>query len=105
MDRAALGKWSCMSRVEDRVDREAIVWRSDRHLLHDLYPIRLTSTRVILDRNTIHSTSIRFDVQICYPTATRPYTITSRLLFDHTRALYPIRSTSTRVILDRFVRL
>ncbi|KAH3818258.1 hypothetical protein DPMN_119860 [Dreissena polymorpha] len=38
----------------------------------------------------------------CYPTATRPYTITFRLLFDHTRDLYPIRSTSTRVILDRY---
>ncbi|KAH3696343.1 hypothetical protein DPMN_083806 [Dreissena polymorpha] len=25
MDREALGKWSCISRVEDRVDREAIV--------------------------------------------------------------------------------
>ncbi|KAH3847744.1 hypothetical protein DPMN_090075 [Dreissena polymorpha] len=25
------------------------------------------------------------DVLDCYPTATRPYTITSRLLFDHTR--------------------
>ncbi|KAH3891508.1 hypothetical protein DPMN_015612 [Dreissena polymorpha] len=24
MDREALGKWSCISRVEDRVDREAI---------------------------------------------------------------------------------
>ncbi|KAH3832486.1 hypothetical protein DPMN_105776 [Dreissena polymorpha] len=29
MNRAALGKWSCISRVEDRVDREAIVWRLD----------------------------------------------------------------------------
>ncbi|KAH3859149.1 hypothetical protein DPMN_101865 [Dreissena polymorpha] len=44
-------------------------------------------------------------IDYCYPTATRPYTIISRLLFDHTRALYPIRSTTTRVILDRFVRL
>ncbi|KAH3726380.1 hypothetical protein DPMN_052242 [Dreissena polymorpha] len=64
MDREVLGKWSCISREEDRVDREAIVRRSDRHLLHDLYPIRSTSNRGIIDRNTIHSTSIRFDVQI-----------------------------------------
>ncbi|KAH3785024.1 hypothetical protein DPMN_163107 [Dreissena polymorpha] len=53
MDREALGKWSCISRVEDRVDHEAI-----------------TATRRLLDRTRSHP--------------------------DHTRALYPIRSTSTR---------
>ncbi|KAH3838096.1 hypothetical protein DPMN_111502 [Dreissena polymorpha] len=58
MDREALGKWSCISRVEDRVDRGAIVWRSFTRSVHLGSPVigkmscggRALSTRVELGR-------------------------------------------------------
>ncbi|KAH3884067.1 hypothetical protein DPMN_008039 [Dreissena polymorpha] len=64
MDREALGKWSCISRVEDRVDREAIggdriyiFTRSEPDPL-DLY------LSYVRSQHDLTLTSIRFDIQI-----------------------------------------
>ncbi|KAH3741582.1 hypothetical protein DPMN_048307 [Dreissena polymorpha] len=49
-DREALGKWSCISRVEDRVDREAIVHMGSPKIGKMSCGGRVLSTRVELGR-------------------------------------------------------